>query len=89
LAKAKGVGEEVRGRLSGHGFSTERREERRRMRSEFPRWGNERADESHTRDLFGINLAAYLAKEILKEARNVSKLMLLLALLMMFFYFLA
>jgi hypothetical protein len=31
---------------SGHGFSTERREERRRMRSEFPRWGNERADES-------------------------------------------
>jgi hypothetical protein len=50
-AKAKGVGEEVRGRLSGHGFSTERREERRRMRSEFPRWGNERADESHTRAL--------------------------------------
>jgi hypothetical protein len=49
--KAKGVGEEVRGRLSGHGFSTERREERRRMRSEFPRWGNERADESHTRAL--------------------------------------
>jgi len=37
----------------------------------------------------GINLAAYLAKEILKEAINVSKLMLLLALLMMFFYFLA
>src|SRR4030066_300060 len=35
---------------SGHGFSTERREERRRMRSEFPRWGNERADESHTPD---------------------------------------
>jgi len=34
---------------SGHGFSTGRREERRRMRSEFPRWGNERADESHTR----------------------------------------
>jgi len=45
LPKAKGVGEEVRGRLSGHGFSTVRREERRRMRSEFPRWGNERADE--------------------------------------------
>ena len=52
--KAKGVGEEVRGRLSGHGFSTERREERRRMRSEFPRWGNERADESHTRALAGF-----------------------------------
>jgi hypothetical protein len=33
--KAKGVGEEVRGRLSGHGFSTEGREERRRMRREF------------------------------------------------------
>jgi len=49
IIEAKGVGEEVRGRLSGHGFSTERREERRRMRSEFPRWGNERADESHTR----------------------------------------
>jgi hypothetical protein len=49
VIKAKGAGEEVRGRLSGHGFSTERREERRRMRSEFPRWGNERADESHTR----------------------------------------
>jgi hypothetical protein len=49
MIKAKGVGEEVRGRLSGHGFSTERREERRRMRSEVPRWGNERADESHTR----------------------------------------
>jgi hypothetical protein len=46
LPKAKGTDEEVRGRLSGHGFSTERREERRRMRSEFPRWGNERADES-------------------------------------------
>jgi hypothetical protein len=46
LVKAKGVDEEARGRLSGHGFSTERREERRRMRSEFPRWGNERADES-------------------------------------------
>src|SRR4030042_1996091 len=45
LARAKGVGEEVRGRLSGQGFSTVRREERRRMRSEFPRWGNERADE--------------------------------------------
>jgi hypothetical protein len=37
---------------SGHGFSTERREERRRMRSEFPRWGNERADESHALSLF-------------------------------------
>jgi hypothetical protein len=49
LIEAKGVGEEVRGRLSGHGFSTGRREERRRMRSEFPRRGNERADESHTR----------------------------------------
>jgi hypothetical protein len=46
VVKAKGVDEEVRGRLSGHGFSTERREERRRMRSEFPRRGNERADES-------------------------------------------
>src|SRR4030066_2009677 len=46
LPKAKGMDEEVRGRLSGHGFSTERREERRRMRSEFPRWGNKRADES-------------------------------------------
>jgi len=45
LAEAKDSGEEVRGRLSGHGFSTERREERRRMRSEFPRRGNERADE--------------------------------------------
>ena len=46
LLKAKGMDEEVRGRLNGHGFSTERREERRRMRSEFTRWGNERADES-------------------------------------------
>jgi hypothetical protein len=46
LPKAKGMDKEVRGRLSGHGFSTERREERGRMRSEFPRWGNERADES-------------------------------------------
>jgi hypothetical protein len=44
--KTKGVDEEVRGRLSGHGFSTERREERGRMRSEVPRWGTERADES-------------------------------------------
>jgi hypothetical protein len=49
MIKAKGMGEEVRGRLSGHGFSTGRREERRRMRSEFPRWGNERADESRAR----------------------------------------
>ncbi len=38
-------GEEARRRLSGHGFSTEGREERRMSRSEFPRWGNERADE--------------------------------------------
>src|SRR4030042_2107927 len=45
LAEAKDSGEEVRGRLSGHGFSTERREARRRMRSEFPRRGNERAEE--------------------------------------------
>jgi hypothetical protein len=51
-AKAKGVGKEVRGRLSGHGFSTERREERRRMRSEFPRWGNARADEPIPEPLF-------------------------------------
>jgi len=49
MIKAKGVGEEVRGRLSGQGFSTERREKRRRMRREFSRWENERADESHTR----------------------------------------
>src|SRR4030042_5247610 len=54
MIEAKGVGEEVRGRLSGHGFSTEGREERRRMRSEFPRWGNERADESHTRAFCGV-----------------------------------
>jgi len=54
VIEAKGVGEEVRGRLSGHGFSTERREERRRMRSEFPRWGNERADESYTRAFMAL-----------------------------------
>jgi hypothetical protein len=52
--KARGIGEEVRGRLSGHGFSTEGREERRRMRSEFPRWGNERADEPYTARLNGV-----------------------------------
>ena len=51
ISKAKDSGEEVRGRLSGHGFSTERREERRRMRSEFPRWGNERADEPESEPL--------------------------------------
>src|SRR4030043_1024147 len=45
LGTGEDLGEEVRGRLSGQGFSTERREERRRMRSEFPRWGNKRADE--------------------------------------------
>jgi hypothetical protein len=56
MTRAKGVGEEVRGRLSGHGFSTEGREERRRMRSEFPRWGNERADESHTRAFWRVRL---------------------------------
>jgi hypothetical protein len=61
--RAKGVGEEVRGRLSGHGFSTERREERRRMRSEFPRWGNERADESHTRALAEFRTAEKNAEE--------------------------
>jgi hypothetical protein len=49
--------EEVRGRLSGHGFSTKRREERRRMRSEFPRWGNERADESIPEPLVDIQRA--------------------------------
>jgi hypothetical protein len=52
--KARGTGKEVRGRLSGHGFSTEGREERRRMRSEFPRWGNERADEPYTTRLNGV-----------------------------------
>jgi len=43
--EARVLGEEARRRLSGHGFSTEGREERRMSRSEFPRWGNERADE--------------------------------------------
>src|SRR4030042_4166055 len=63
MAKAKGMGEEVRGRLSGHGFSTKRREERRRMRSEFPRWGNERADESHALSLTcKINQFCYINK---------------------------
>jgi hypothetical protein len=52
FAKAKDSGKEVRGRLSGHGFSTGRREERRRMRSEFPRWGNERADEPESEPFF-------------------------------------
>jgi hypothetical protein len=42
------LGEEVRRGLSGHGFSTERREERGLSSSEFPRWGNERADEPNT-----------------------------------------
>jgi hypothetical protein len=53
--EARVLGEEVRRRLSGHGFSTEGREERRMSRSEFPRWGNERADESQTRALQGVN----------------------------------
>jgi len=43
--EARVLGEEARRRLSGHGFSTEEREERRMSRSEFPRWGNERPDE--------------------------------------------
>jgi len=43
--EARVLGEEARRRLSGQGFSTEGREERRMSRSEFPRWGNERADE--------------------------------------------
>jgi len=43
--EARVLGEEVSRGLSGHGFSTEGREERRMSRSEFPRWGNERADE--------------------------------------------
>ena len=51
--EARVLGEDARRGLSGHGFSTEGGEERRMSRSEFPRWGNERADESQTRALTG------------------------------------
>jgi hypothetical protein len=53
--EARVLGEEARRRPSGHGFSTEGREERGMSRSEFPRWGNERADEFQPRALPGVN----------------------------------
>ncbi|MGQ9672954.1 MAG: hypothetical protein ACUVV5_07445 [Candidatus Aminicenantales bacterium] len=53
--KERGLGEKAGQSLSGEDFSSEGREERKLNRSEFPRWGNERASESRFRAWPGVD----------------------------------